>query len=116
LQDCELLAQAAALRAGHVVIATEDQIAAGVADGWLDAAQADAIVGAYRLFSAVQGAARLLTGGVLDPEQIGVGGCAVVLRETGAADMPALLAEMDDKAKQADAAITALLAGDMTDG
>ncbi|MCK0121616.1 glutamine-synthetase adenylyltransferase [Loktanella sp. F6476L] len=112
LQDCELLAQAAALRAGQAVIATEDQIAAGVADGWLDAAQADAILRAYRLFSAVQGAARLLTGGVLDPEQIGVGGCAVVLRETGAEDMQSLLTQMDDAATQADAAITALLAGE----
>ena len=80
LQDCELLAQAAALRAGAAVIATADQIAAGVADGWLDAAGADTLLAAHRLFSAVQGSARLLTGGVLDPdriEQVGVLSCCV---------------------------------------
>lgn len=116
LQDCELLAQAAALRAGKAVIATEDQIAAGVADGWLTSDQATTLLQAYRLFSAVQGAARLLTGGVLDPDQIGAGGCAVVLRETGAVDMPSLLTQMDDAAKHADAAITALLAGEDDNG
>jgi glutamate-ammonia-ligase adenylyltransferase len=116
LQDCELLAQAAALRAGVAVIATADQLAAGVADRWLSTSQHDVILAAYDLFSAVQGAARLLTGGVLDPAQIGAGGCAVVLRETGADSMDALLTQMDKAAKDADAAITALLAGDKTDG
>ncbi len=116
LQDCELLAQAAALLAGVAVIATEDQIAAGVADGWMDAAQADAIVAAYRLFSAVQGAARLLTNGVLDPQLIGTGGCAILMRETEKDSMDALFAHMNETAKHADAAITALLAGDDDNG
>ena len=116
LQDCELMAQAAALRAGVAVIATEDQIAAGVADGWLSVAQGDAIVAAYRLFSSLQGAARLLTGSVLDPDDIGEGGSAFLIRETGMSSMDALLTEMDNKAKQADAVITALLAGDAING
>jgi len=116
LQDCELLAQAAALLAGTAVIATEDQIAAGVAGGWLDAAQADDVLAAYRLFSAVQGAARLLTGDVLDPAQIGTGGCAILMRVTDTDSMDALSAHMTATAKRADAAITALLAGEDING
>jgi glutamate-ammonia-ligase adenylyltransferase len=116
LQDCELVAQAAALQAGSIAIATEDQIAAGVVDGWLNAAQGDVISGAYRLFSSVQGAARLLTAAVLDPDAIGTGGCAVVLRETGMSSMEELLTEMDQRAHHADAVITAVLAGDVHNG
>jgi glutamate-ammonia-ligase adenylyltransferase len=98
------------------VIATEDQIAAGVADGQFTVAQGDAIIRAYRLFSSVKGAARLLSGGVLDPDDIGEGGRAFLIRETGMASIQDLLTEMDNRAQEADAVINTLLAGDEIDG
>ncbi|SEW05361.1 glutamate-ammonia-ligase adenylyltransferase [Cognatiyoonia koreensis] len=90
LQDIELLAQTAALIAGSPATDTASQIAAGVAAGWLDAADAQALTAAARLLWQVQAAGRLLTAGVLDPDAIGEGGCRMVLRETGFDTMDAL--------------------------
>lgn len=83
LQDIELLAQTAALRAGADATDMAGQIAAGVADGWLNAADAQALSDAVALLWQVQAAGRLLTGGVLDPDTIGEGGRRMVLRQTG---------------------------------
>ena len=110
LQDCELLCQAAALRAGSPARETADQLAAGVADGWLNAADASAVATASALFWRVQAASRLLTGGSLDPDALGQGGRDLVLREAGFPTMEALAAALVDTAAAADAAITARLA------
>lgn len=110
LQNCELLAQTATLRAGKAMIATDDQIAAGVDHGWLSASQGQTLKAAHQLFSAVQSVARLLTGTVIDPADLGAGGCAVLLRVTGATSLDDLRTMLDETAKAADQVITALLA------
>ena len=90
LQDIELLAQTAALRAGSAANDLAGQIGAGVASGWLNAADAGALSAAAGLFWRVQAAARLLTGGVIDPEILGEGGRRMMLRETGFDDIDGL--------------------------
>ena len=106
MQDCELFAQTAALRAGSAARGTAAQLAAGVATGWLSEPQAGAIAAAATLFWRLQAAGRLLTGGALAPEALGEGGRRFVLRETGHADWAALVAEIESCAAQADAVIT----------
>ena len=110
LQDVELCAQSLALRAGAAARTVADQIAAGVAAGLLDAAEARALTDAARLFWQLQAAARLLTGGTLAPEALGEGGRRFVLRETGAVDMDDLQARIDSAARAAASVIDGLLA------
>lgn len=83
LQDTELFSQTAALLAGAPVRSTEAQLAAGVASGWLDAADAAALSETEGLLWQVQAAARLLTGGELEPDALGEAGRRFILRETG---------------------------------
>lgn len=90
LQDVELMAQTLALRAGAADRAPGAQIAAGVAAGLMDAADAGALRRAAGLFWQVQATGRLLTGGVTTPDDLGEGGRRMLLRETGAPDMESL--------------------------
>lgn len=106
MQDIALLAETAALRAGSPERAQSDQIAAGVADGWLDAAQAQTLQDALGLFWQVQAAARLLTGGRFDPDEAGEGGRRLILRETGFADLSGLVAEIATRSAAAAKIIT----------
>ncbi len=110
LQDTELIAQAAALRAGSPARDAAAQLAAGVADGWLDAADARAIARAAGLFWRIQAAARLLTGGALAPDKLGEGGRRLILRETGFDTMDDLLDTIKRVAAKADAVISRKLA------
>ncbi|KPP87278.1 MAG: glutamate-ammonia-ligase adenylyltransferase GlnE [Rhodobacteraceae bacterium HLUCCA08] len=109
LQDVELCAQAVALRAGSVALDTGAQVAAGVAAGVLDAGQGAALCASAELFWRLQASARLLTGGVLDPETLGAGGRAMVLRETGQDSIEGLRAEMQARAEAARAVIDAVI-------
>ena len=106
LQDIELFAQAAVLRAGAAARDIAGQLAAGVADGWLDAGDARAVSEAAGLFWRLQAAARLLTGGAVDPDAFGEGGRRFLLRETGFDDMAALLAAMETAGAEADQVIS----------
>ena len=110
LQDCELFAQSASLKAGVAACDTAAQLAAGVKTGWLTQDQADAVLQAARLMWKVQATARLLTGTQIDPDAIGAGGTQMVLRETGQGTIAALLAEMETAAASASAVIAARLA------
>lgn len=110
LQDTELICQAVALRAGSPARGVAAQLAAGVAHGLLSAADASAISGAAGLFWRMQAAARLLTGGTLNPDDLGEGGRRLILRETGFAVMEDLQAAMQEAAQKADAVISAKLA------
>ncbi|MFZ3582301.1 glutamine-synthetase adenylyltransferase [Loktanella sp. DJP18] len=110
LMDVELAAQTAALVMGSDLRDVPGQIAAGVAGGWLDAADGAALDRAAGLFWRLQAAGRLLTGGVLDPGALGEGGRRFVLRETGFDTMNDLQAAMADAAASADAVIGARLA------
>jgi glutamate-ammonia-ligase adenylyltransferase len=96
LQEIELVAQVAGLRAGSAQRGVEAQLAAGVRAGWPARADADALLAAYRLCWRVHCAGRLLADGVLDPGALGAGACAFVLREAEADDLGALAARIDD--------------------
>ena len=109
LQDTELISQAAALCAGSPARDAASQLAAGVAHGWLSAADAGAIAAAAGLFWRMQAASRLLTGGALDPDALGAGGTGLILREAGFETMDDLAAALTDVAARADAVITARL-------
>ena len=87
-------------------------MAAGRRAGHVGATGAEVLVGAARLFWQVQAAARLLTGGTLDPEAVGEGGRRFLLRETGFADIAALQAAMAAEAVAATAVIGEVLAED----
>jgi glutamate-ammonia-ligase adenylyltransferase len=109
MQDIELLAQAASLRAGGTAPATSAQIIAGREAGWFTQSEAEALTAAHDLAWQVQATARLLTGGVLDPDAIGAGGITMVLRETNAETLDALRASFESAANVADEVITAKL-------
>ena len=86
------------------------QIAAGVAAGWFDAADAQTLTSAAALLWQVQAAGRLLTGGVLDPDAIGEGGRRMVLEQTGFQKMDDLRTELEAQTAAAAAVIDAKLA------
>ena len=109
-QDIELFAQSLALRAGAANRKVPQQIAAGVADGRPEAADAQTLQSAYDLMWQVQSAGRLLAGGILQPDVIGEGGRRFVLRQTGFETMDALEMKVAELAKAADAVITKGLA------
>ena len=109
MQDIELAAQTAALLSGAPDRAVDGQIAAGVAAGLFTAADARDLTQAAGLFWGLQAAARLLTGGILVPGDLGEGGCRFVLRETGQESMTSLQAAMAGAAEQAGRIVEALL-------
>jgi glutamate-ammonia-ligase adenylyltransferase len=108
--DVELAAQTATLLAGSPARRLPDQIAAGVAGGILTVADGAALTRAAAFFWQLQAAARLLTGGRLDPAALGAGGLAFVLRETGQADVAALADEIAAVAQGAAQVVDRLLA------
>lgn len=110
LQDIELLAQTAALLAPGAPLAVSDQIAAGEAIGWLTAEEAAALNAAYSFLWHMQEAGKLLTEGPLDPENLGAGGQAFLLRETGCEDLAGLEARVAGLVSQAAQAVDAALA------
>ncbi|MEO1639327.1 MAG: glutamine-synthetase adenylyltransferase, partial [Pseudomonadota bacterium] len=90
LQDIELFAQTAALRAGVYTRDVAQQLQAGVACSWLNAADAQALTEAGRLWWAMQATSRLLTGSGFPFADLAEGAKRMILRETGAEDMAAL--------------------------
>ncbi|MDU8926470.1 glutamine-synthetase adenylyltransferase [Alisedimentitalea sp. MJ-SS2] len=97
LQDVELCAQAGALIGG---VAERDIGAAldgGVAIGWLTDADRAALGAAYGLCWKVQGVSKLLTEKPVAEDEIGTGGAAMLLRETGCESMDALAAQLDER-------------------
>ncbi|WP_372885235.1 glutamine-synthetase adenylyltransferase [Shimia sp.] len=113
LQDIELTAQAAALMAGSPGRSVAAGLAAGVAIGWLDAADCAALQQDYGLFWKVQVASKLLSEQEMSPEAIGAGGAAFLLRETGEATLDALAASLERAAARAEGLIEASLARDV---
>ncbi|MCC6001930.1 MAG: glutamine-synthetase adenylyltransferase, partial [Pararhodobacter sp.] len=116
LQEIELVAQAAALRAASPARGVEAQLAAGVRAGWPDKDAAEALLLAYRLCWRVHCAGRLLADGVLAPEGLGAGACGFVLREAGAARMSELADRLDAVTAAASAVAGRLLAPGTTLG
>ncbi len=110
MQDIELLAQAAALAAGSPRREVEAQLAAGSRAGFLSEAAAAALTRAYRLFWPLHATARLLSDRPLDLAEIGAGGTAMLLRETGAADPDDLARRLAEAAGTVAGTAEALLA------
>jgi len=110
MQDIELVAEAAALFAGSGERGVEGQLAAGVRAGLLGREAGAALAAAYRLFWRLHAAARLLTRRPLAPDEVGAGGTAFLLRETGAATVEALAAALAHHVAATEAAVTGLLA------
>ncbi|MFC7703526.1 glutamine-synthetase adenylyltransferase [Plastorhodobacter daqingensis] len=105
LQDIELLAQTAALLSGDPARRVEAQLRAGGRAGWLEAQQEQAVLTAYRLLWRLQAAGRLLSDRPLDMGDLGEGGCAFLLRELDATDIPALRDRLDQAVAAAAAVI-----------
>jgi [glutamine synthetase] adenylyltransferase / [glutamine synthetase]-adenylyl-L-tyrosine phosphorylase len=90
LLDTDLLAQTAALVSGSAARMPGVQVQAGVDSGLLSVEDAATVGAAARLFWTMTCALRLLCDRPTAPEDLGEGGRAFVLRETGAQDAPAL--------------------------
>ena len=106
LQDIELFAQSVALMCGSAEHDLSEQLQSGVADGWLDAADAQALCAAARFLWQLQTASRFLTAGALDLTVLGEGVKRLILRETGHATVDDLIAAIETSAREADNIIT----------
>ncbi|MYM55796.1 glutamine-synthetase adenylyltransferase [Thalassovita mangrovi] len=114
LQDIELLAQASAVMFGTCTQSVPEALESAVAGGWLTEEERQALNASYNLCWKLQMVSKLLTDKPLDPDSIGQGGCDMLLRETGAADVAALLADLGRGSEAAGTAIDAALARDIT--
>jgi glutamate-ammonia-ligase adenylyltransferase len=94
LQDIELIAQTAALIAGTAARNVGAQLRAGRDAGWLSADDCACLTRAHGLLWNLQAAGRLLTGGALDPQDLGEGGKRMILRDLNSDDLDDLLARM----------------------
>jgi [glutamine synthetase] adenylyltransferase / [glutamine synthetase]-adenylyl-L-tyrosine phosphorylase len=108
IMDIELAAQTVALIAGSPARGVERQIAAG-AGSILPETDAQQLASGYRLLWRLHAAGRLLTDGVLDLGALGQGARAFVLRETGAADVATLAAEIAQVVQSTEAAVSRLV-------
>lgn len=82
LLELELVAQAGNLMAGQATRDVASGLAGGVAIGWLSDGDGAALSAAYALCWRVQMVARLISDKPLEPERMGEGGAAFLLRET----------------------------------
>ncbi len=115
ITDIELAAQTIALLCGGADRSVEAQIAAG-AGRVLPDSDATALITAYRLLWQLHSGARLLTDRAPDLGQLGEGGRAFLLRETGARGEKALAAALDAAVATAGAVINRLLEGGSNGG
>ncbi|WP_225029018.1 [protein-PII] uridylyltransferase family protein, partial [Xinfangfangia pollutisoli] len=114
IMDIELCAEMLALISGSPVRRVEQQIAAGKA--LMPDPDREALLQAYRLLWRVYGAGRLLTAKRLDPQALGEGGRAFVLRETGFASTASLAEAIASAVGLAEAAILRQLGPDTANG
>ena len=110
LQEIELVAQTAALRAGHPARRTEAQLAAGLRAGWPGRADGEALLAAYRLCWRLHCAGRLLSDAAPDPERLGPAATAFLLRETDQSDTQALAERLEAVTAASAGAVARLLA------
>jgi glutamate-ammonia-ligase adenylyltransferase len=95
LMDIELMAQTAALLSGSPARRVEPQLRAGVKAGVITGEEEAVLLSTYRLCWRIQAAARLLSDQPLQPDTLGEGGCAFILRETEEASAAALSETLD---------------------
>ncbi len=111
LQDIELLAQCFALRAGSPVRAAQAQLRTGPRLGLIGREDAEKLASARRFLWSLQCSGRLLTERPLDMTNLGKGGQAFLLRETGMASLEDLAARLAEAAETTGAVIDGVLAG-----
>ncbi|WP_297774124.1 glutamine-synthetase adenylyltransferase [uncultured Roseovarius sp.] len=110
LLELELIAQAGALMAGRAARDVTTGLEAGVAIGWLDDGDGAALQAAYALCWSVQMVARLISDKPLDPDKMGEGGAAFLLRETGQENLGMLQKSLETSCGRAASVIDAALA------
>uniref|UniRef100_UPI003B51EB2A bifunctional [glutamine synthetase] adenylyltransferase/[glutamine synthetase]-adenylyl-L-tyrosine phosphorylase n=1 Tax=Roseovarius indicus TaxID=540747 RepID=UPI003B51EB2A len=115
MQEIELVAQAGALMAAEPGRSVAAGLKACVAIGWLDDADRAALAEAYGLCWCVLQAARLLTDKPLDPENLGEGATAFLLRETKAETLDEVQARLVEVTGAAAEIIDAALADEGKD-
>ena len=105
LQEIELVSQTGALLDGNPAQSVAEGLRAAAHVGLLDGAEAARLTEVYGMFWTVQVASKLLSEKPISPEDIGRGGAAFLLRDTGAETLEALAAEMTAQAQEAGAMI-----------
>ena len=109
-QEIELIAQAGTLISGHLDGWTGRGLDNAVAEGWLTPDDRATLIEAYALCWQLGQVAKLISPRPLDPDTIGEGGLALLLRETGAADVEALTRRLRQVTDAAADAVTRVLA------
>ncbi len=115
LQDIELIAQGGALMAGVSERDIRAGLAGGVASGWLDDADAEALWSAYDLFWQVIAATRLVSETPLASEDVGAGTAAFLCWVTGFERIADLQRKLETSYEETDARISALLKAGVSD-
>ncbi len=110
LQDVQLIAQAATLVAGRARRGTQAGLNGGAALGWWNEEGARALSRALSLCRDVQMATKLLGDSTLDPQSLGAGARAFILREAGCMDIPELIAALAERSDAAASVIDGALA------
>ncbi|QOL80346.1 bifunctional [glutamine synthetase] adenylyltransferase/[glutamine synthetase]-adenylyl-L-tyrosine phosphorylase [Pseudooceanicola spongiae] len=108
-QEIELMAQAGGLIAGDPDGWIGEGLDLAVRAGWMEPAESAALLSTYRLLWNIGQVGKLLSGKALDPDEIGEGGRALLLRDTGAETIEALQAQVAASTEAAAQAIDAIL-------
>ena len=111
LQEVELIANMLGLLAGSDARDVPGQIAAGVDAGHIADDAAEALTASYDLFAKLRIVSRLLGEGLIDPSDLGGAAEAVLVRETGAADLSGVEDQVKLRSTRAALAVGALLTG-----
>jgi glutamate-ammonia-ligase adenylyltransferase len=110
LQAVELTTQAGCLLGGSPARDLREALSVARSIGWMNDAQAKTLRQAYELCWKTLQCARLLGDKPLDPSQLGEGGAAFVLRETGFDSITELQAGLNSVTAAASDVITGLMA------
>lgn len=113
MQEVELLSQTCTLLAGQPFRSVNHGLRAGVAIGWLDAAEATELLATYRLFRQIQLVWKLLSEISLSKDAVGTGGRVFLLRDTEHETLEALETELHERAHRAATVITLTLERDV---
>lgn len=111
IQDIELLAQAGALAAAHPTSNVAEGVQGAKSVGWLTDEDAKELTDAWTAFWCMNLTTKLLTPSPLDPEELGRGGCEVLLRDTGVKDWTALETRLESLRQRAAEILDTLLEG-----
>ncbi|WP_243612458.1 glutamine-synthetase adenylyltransferase [Shimia aestuarii] len=112
LQEIELVSQTGALLEGSAAQNVLDGLQSAARVGLLSDAEAARLEEAYGVFWTVQVASKLLSEKPISPEDIGRGGAAFLLRETGEDTLETLAEAMRARAEEAGAIIDTALGVD----